>query len=328
MELPFGLNPYENDPGAWGASLVNNAEILLGCLDRAGAKSVIEVGAYAGDLTRLLMLWAERAEARVIAVDPFPQPELEQLEASRPELQLLREASPQALEQTPLADAIILDGDHNYYTVTQELTRIAERSHAAGMRLPLIFLHDVSWPHGRRDDYYDPAQIPPEYRQPIAPESGLYPGITGTRPGGLPYHWPAAQEGGPRNGVLTAIEDFIAGREDLRLAIVPAFFGLGVLFGRSAPYAGALSELLDAWDRNPLLERLERNRVLHLASSHVQLSMATDAGQQVARQRELFQRMLDSRAFAAAEMYLRMRQRGKPIFSRSEIREVMDGDAP
>lgn len=323
MELPFGINPYENDPGAWGASLVNNAETLLGCLDAVAATSVIEVGAYAGDLTRLLLLWAERSRARVVAVDPSPQPELEQLERERTELDLVRETSLKALEHVPLADAIILDGDHNYYTVTEELRRIAERTSGGDTELPLLLFHDVCWPHARRDDYFDPQQIPAEQRQPLAPESGLYPGISGVRSGGLPYHWPAAQEGGPRNGVLTAVEDFVAARPELRLAVVPAFFGLGVVWRSDAAYNDALARILDRWDRNPVLERLERNRVLHLASSHVQLSIATDTQEKLARAEKLLQKMLDSRAFSAAEMFLRVRQRGKPVFSKEEIRDVL-----
>ncbi len=323
MELPFGINPYENDPGAWGASLVNNAETLLGCLDAAAATSVIEVGAYAGDLTRLLLRWAERSQARVVAIDPSPQPELEQLERERSELELVRETSLAALEHVPLADAIILDGDHNYYTVTEELRRIAERTSGGDTELPLLLLHDVCWPHARRDDYFDPQQIPADQRQPLAPESGLYPGISGVRPGGLPYHWPAEQEGGPRNGVLTAVEDFVAARPELRLAVVPAFFGLGVVWRREAAWSGALARILDPWDRNPALERLERNRVLHLASSHVQLSMAADAKEKLARAEKLLQKMLDSRAFSAAELFLRVRQRGRPVFSKEEIRNVL-----
>jgi SAM-dependent methyltransferase len=324
VDLPFGLNPYESDPGAWGASLVNNAEILLAILDAAKARSVIEVGAYAGDLTRLLLLWAKRAGARVAAVDPSPQPELVQLERERVELVLIRETSLEALEHLDLADAIILDGDHNYYTVSEELRRIDDRS--ARGELPLLLFHDVCWPHARRDDYFDPAQIPAEYRQPIAPESGLYPGVEGTYHGGLPYHFPAEREGGPRNGVLTAIEDFVAGREELRPAVVPSFFGLGLVFRSAAPFAADLERLLEPYDDNPWLARLERNRVLHLASSQVQLRLAQNAQEQVERQQQLLERMLHSRAFAAAEMFLRLRQRGRPIFSRAEIRRVMAGD--
>lgn len=323
MDLPFGLNPYKNDPGAWGASLLNNAELLLACLDAVSARSVAEVGAYAGDLTELLLLWAERAGASVVAIDPSPQPELEQLERERAELALIRETSFTAFEHIELPDVLVLDGDHNWYTVTEELNRISKRSQQKGADLPLLLLHDVCWPHGRRDDYFDPEQVPAEHRQPITPEGGLYPGIETTREGGLPYHNPAAREGGPRNGVLTAIEDFVAGRDDLELAVIPAFFGLGIAWRRKAPYADEIARIVEPWAGNPLLARLERNRVLHLASSHVQLRMATKAEEQLQRQRELFERMLNSRAFWAAELFLRLRQRGQPAFSREQIRRVL-----
>ena len=39
---------------------------------------------------------------------------------------------------------------------------------SAGGRLPVMILHDVAWPYGRRDLYYDPATIPEEFRQPYA----------------------------------------------------------------------------------------------------------------------------------------------------------------
>ena len=40
----------------------------------------------------------------------------------------------------------------------------------------------------------------------------------------------ALEEGGERNGVLTAVEDFLAGRDDLELRRIPAIFGVGVVF--------------------------------------------------------------------------------------------------
>jgi hypothetical protein len=319
----FKIEPFANDPGAWSASLVNNAEFVIGVLDASQVRSLGEVGAYAGDLTRLLLDWAGETGARVVAIDPAPQPELEQLETERPELDLVRQTSIEAFQTMAIPEAMILDGDHNYYTVSEELRLLAERT---GDELPLLLLHDVGWPHGRRDDYFDPGQIPAEHRQPIAPESGLYPGVEGTREGGLPYHWPAAREGGPRNGVLTAIEDFVDGRDDLRLAVVPTFFGLGIVWRLEAPYGDALAELLDPWDRNPILERLERNRVLHLASSQVQLNLAMKAERKVARLEPVLRRLLDSRAFALAEHYTRLRERGEPAFSREEIRRALDSD--
>ncbi len=334
LDSPFGLDLTAHDPGAWGASLLYNAELLTSVLDVAGGASVTEVGALDGDLTRLLLLWANRSEGRVIAVDPSPHPDLEMLARDHTGLSLIRETSHAALTHAPLSDAIILDGDHNYYTVSEELRIIAERAAEEQRRLPLVVLHDVGWPHGRRDDYYVPEQIPPAHRQPIVSEGCLYPGDPGTRPGALPFHYPAAREGGPRNGVLTAVEDFIHTREHLHLAIVPTFFGMGVIWERTMPEAGALSELLADWDRNPHLKRLERNRVLHLANTMVQLNAVREAerrlaeqNQRLARQRELLERMLASRAFGAVERALGVLHRD-PGFSRRAIRSVLSPAGP
>jgi hypothetical protein len=331
LDSPFGLDLTTHDFGAWGASLLYNAELVMNVLDAAGGASVTEVGALDGDLTRLLLLWADRSGGRVIAVDPSPHPDLEMLARDRAQLRLIRAPSHTALAQLPLSDTIILDGDHNYYTVSEELRLVSERAAEQQRRLPLLLLHDVGWPHGRRDDYYVPEQIPAEDRQPIAPEGCLYPGDPGTRPGALPYHHPAAREGGPRNGVLTAVEDFVSARDGLHLAIVPTFFGMGLIWDKTMPEAAPLTELLADWDRNPHLERLERNRVLHLANTMLQLRDVRDAerrlaeqGPRLVRQRQLLERMLQSRAFWAVEQLLRLRHRD-PGFSREEIRRVLNG---
>ena len=321
------IDPYANDPGRWAHSLIHHSELLLPCLDIAEASSVTEVGAYAGDLTRVLADWAARSGARVWAVDPSPQEELVQLDREREELELVRETSLEALPKLPLADAIVIDGDHNYYTVSEELRLIAER--AGDGELPLLLFHDVSWPHGRRDDYFDAELIPEAHRQPIAEGGGLFPGVSGVRPGGLPYRGAAAEEGGPRNGVLTAIEDFIEGRDDMELGVVPVFFGLGVAWPRNAAYAGELAKHLEAWNRNELLERLEANRVLHLAVAHFQFTEASQAKDKATRQEAVLRRLLDSSAFSVAERLSRLRHRlgiakGETIVSKDEIRRALD----
>jgi hypothetical protein len=332
VDAPFGLDPTSHDRGAWGASLLYNAELVMNVLEIAGGDSVTEVGALDGDLTRLLLLWANRGGGQVTAVDPSPHPALEMLARDNAELILIREPSHTALAHAPLSDTIILDGDHNYYTVSGELRIIADRAAEEGRRLPLLLLHDVGWPHGRRDDYYAPEQIPARHRHPIVPEGCLYPGDPGTRSGAVPYHHPAAREGGPGNGVLTAVEDFVSDREELHLAVVPTFFGIGLVWDRTMPAAGALAELLAEWDRNPHLKRLERNRVLHLANTMLQMNAVREAerrlaeqGPQLVRQRQLLERMRDSRAFRMVEHVLRLRHRD-PAFSREAIRRVLEDD--
>ena len=314
------LDPYSHDPARWGASLAQSAELLLSCLDAAGARSVVEVGAFAGDLTRVLVSWAAEHDATVTAVDPAPQPDLEALQG----IELVRRTSLDALPEIALPDAVIIDGDHNYFTVREELRLIGER--APGAELPLLLFHDVCWPHGRRDDYHDANSIPSEFRHPVADgKGGLFPGDAGLRRGALPYPRSADQEGGSRNGVLTAVEDFVAERERLRLVVVPVFFGFGAVWHLDAPWSDAVGARLDPFDRNPVLERLEDNRVLHIAQEFV-------LAQRAARQEAVLRRLLESKAFAVAERLSKLRVRAgiapaQSVISRDEIRRALDDEA-
>ena len=259
-------DPFENDPARWGHSLANLGEILIGCLDARGATSVVEIGAYAGDLTRVLLDWAEKDGARVLSVEPTPHARLVELSESRDDLELVQEPSHEALRHIPLPDALIIDGDHNYYTVSEELRLIDER--APGPEIPLLLLHDVGWPHGRRDAYWNPERIPEDARQPMAERPFIFPGEPGVVDNGMPMYAAAEREGGARNGVLTALEDFLQGRGDMRVAVLSPFFGFAVAWHRDAPRAVAVDEFLEPWDRHPVLERLEANRLYHLAIGH------------------------------------------------------------
>jgi hypothetical protein len=251
-----------SDADSFAYSLSNFAEIIFPCLDAVDARSVIEVGAFRGSTTRELLDWARKRDCKVTAVEPTPPAELLELQARHPELELVQETSLKALPHLDLADVIILDGDHNYYTTSRELDLIADR--ASGASMPLLLLHDVGWPLARRDAYEAPDQVPEEHRQPMAHDVGLAPGEPGVVPGGLFYSNVAAREGGPRNGVMTAIEDFIDERPGLRLAVVDAFFGLGVIWHEDAEWAAAVAGILAPWDHNPILKRLEENRIWHL----------------------------------------------------------------
>jgi hypothetical protein len=321
------FDPYLNDPERWGVSLAQMAELMLPCLDAVGARSVAEVGAYAGDLTRVLAAWAAEAGAGVQAIDPAPQPGLISLARERPEVELIRETSLAALPRLPMPDAIVIDGDHNYFTVSEELRLIGER--APGDELPLLLFHDVCWPHGRRDDYFAAEQIPEGYRHSVAGGAGgIFPGEPGIRPGGLPYPRSAAREGGPRNGVLTAAEDFVAAREDLRLVVVPAFFGFGAVWPTGAAGNDELARILDPFDRNPILERLEASRVHHLALGHARLAELGQAQERLERQEQVLRRLLESSAFAVAERLSRLRASvgvatEQSIVSKDEIRRAL-----
>jgi hypothetical protein len=155
----------------------------------------------------------------------------------------------------------LVDGDHNHWTVLHELRAIFPEESPP----PVAILHDVGWPCARRDQYYAPDALPPEAVHPYDYRKGRVPGLAelvdGGSFGGAGEFAVALEEGGPRNGVLTAVEDFLAEREGLVYVHVPAVFGLGIVYTETAPYAGRLRDLLAPWDRNPLLTRLEENRL-------------------------------------------------------------------
>jgi hypothetical protein len=318
--MPASLFPTDPDENA--ASLANLREVLFGCLEAIDAKAVVEIGAFHGKSTEEMLDWVGAHEARLIAIDPEPQPDLVEIAQSESELLFIEKTSIDALPELPDADAIIIDGDHNYFTLSEELRLITERWPGASM--PMLLLHDIGWPLARRDAYYVPERIPTEHRQPLARNTYLAPGEAGTLDEGMPFACVAAREGGPRNGILTAVEDFLAGRPELRFAKVPAFFGFGVIWHADAQWAATLAAALAPWDQNPMLERLERNRVLHMVERYRmtrRLERALDGAEEAER---VLRAIEGSRAFALAEQISRVRGRGNPAVSREAVRRALD----
>ncbi len=281
-----------------------------------------------GTSTRFLSNWARESGARVLAVDPVPQPELVALAQERDDIELVEATSLDALKDMELPDALILDGDHNYYTVSEELRLIGERASASD--LPLLLFHDVCWPHARRDDYYAPEQIPAEHRHATHEGGGLFPGGRG-RSRGRPAlslargarGWPA-QRGAHRGRGLRAEPRAPAPRRRA---------GVLRLRRRLAPrhaLRGRTGQTLAFWDRNPILQRLEANRVFHLATVHTHMVRTVQAQQQVAQQAEVLQRLLNSSAFSVAERLSRLRDRigigrGHSIVSKADVRRALHG---
>jgi hypothetical protein len=81
--------------------------------------------------------------------------------------------------------------------------------------------------------YYEPENVPAEHRQPYK-RSGLLPGRSTLSAKGINTSYAnAMHEGGPRNGVLTAIEDFMNdSTRRLELFMVRGPQGLGLLLDR------------------------------------------------------------------------------------------------
>lgn len=231
-------------------------------------QSIVEIGSESGKTTRLLLELAQAQGGKVHAVDPEPGFDPAAVQRHFGECFVFYGApSLRALEEIQRFDVVLIDGDHNWYTVFNELRLIERRCDKLGQGLPLIFLHDVGWPYGRRDLYYDPETIPKPFRQPWE-RRGISPSEAALLPeGGLNAHLcNAAREGGPRNGVLTAVEDYLAGsRAEFLFAKIPAVFGLGILLPLSLAEAKPeLRALLEPWRSAQVegfVDRLEMARI-------------------------------------------------------------------
>ncbi len=235
--------------------------------DIVQARTIVEVGLRAGLQSERLLQWCNENGTDCHLIDPVPPWNLDELEALLAEHGHFHQAI--SLEALPglEADLYFLDGDHNWYTVHRELEIIRDTADAAGLAFPVVCLHDVGWPYGRRDLYYAPERIPAESRQPYA-RRGIEPGRSElSAQGGFNHrHDNALTEGGPCNGVLTAVEDFVAETPGkLELAVVPVFHGLGVVWSEQrlgSERSSRLRELLELppqWQE--LMEQVEGSRV-------------------------------------------------------------------
>jgi hypothetical protein len=250
------------------SSLADFWSLLEPLLTAARARKICEIGLGKGEFTKSLVEFCKINSGHYTGIDPSIDAAWLPANASAP-VEIIKRPSLEVLPALAAQDVYFLDGDHNYHTVRNELRLILE---PAG-RWPLVVLHDVCWPWGRRDQYCKPDTIPETERHSHSANLGAVPGRTELVAGGFSGemsdygYFAANHEGGPRNGVLTAVEDFLGGPAggEWRLLVVPVVFGLGILYAPEKS-SGETRRILEQWEKSvaplkPLLEMMERNRV-------------------------------------------------------------------
>lgn len=260
-------------------SMSEFSSLILPCLQKAKARNIAEIGSEFGGMSKLLAEHCASGDGMLTCIDPEPADGFGEWARAQGHVQHIAKPSLDALSSGELPqggfeidaweiDAWFVDGDHNYYTVYHELTAIDAIQRDAGRPL-LAFMHDVSWPCARRDFYYAPDRVPPGWRHPHSFDHGVRLGEDGVLAGkglrGMGAFAVALQAGGERNGVLTAVEDFLkeadTDERPLFYVHVPAVLGLGIIFDANAIWAGALAQFLLPFHANPLIARLEENRL-------------------------------------------------------------------
>lgn len=216
-------------------------------IETAQPRRLIEIGADRGWNTRNILEYCRRTGAQVDVIDPAPQPSLHEVLAGYgpSEYRYHPLKSIAAIPQLDTPDIALIDGDHNWATVYSELTLLQARAEQQQLPPPIVLAHDVAWPYARRDMYYNPDDLEASQKHPYA-YRGMLPGVSELVEQGMNGVLAnALHEGGPRNGVLTAYEDYInSSGIPYSFHKLPFFNGLGILVpaARMTPSLQALIE--------------------------------------------------------------------------------------
>ena len=218
-------------------------------IDTVQPRRIMETGADRGWNTRNILDYCRASGAHADIIDPAPQPSLHEVLAQfgPAEYRYLPLKSVAAIPQLDTPDIALMDGDHNWATVYTELNLLHARAEQYGLPPPIVLSHDVAWPYARRDMYYNPDDLEASQKHPYA-YRGMLPGVPELVEHGMNGVLAnALHEGGPRNGVLTAIEDYIASSGlEFTFRKLPFFNGLGILVP-AARMTPALQTLIDSF---------------------------------------------------------------------------------
>ena len=124
-------------------------------------------------------------------------------------------------------DAIFIDDDANWYTVFKELEIIRENND----EFPLVFICNNNFPNRRRDSYINPDSIPSNFRHEYSNQLHISYNDEKVIINDGFYH--ACKENTPKNGVLTAIEDFLNENNHIGLMKINFIKEISILYLKS-----------------------------------------------------------------------------------------------
>lgn len=265
--MPDTNGPAGADEDLLLASMAFFQPVLEPIFEDLEPSSLCEIGIDQGRFTHHLLDFCKKHGCRYIGIDPQIA-NCSLLDHASDKIHFISKKSLDALPALPPQDLYIIDGDHNHHTVLQEIRFIFQHE----KNRPVLIFHDTAWPFARRDLYYAPDQIPKESRVSYCTRSGPWPGKSELSDDGFCANDQtiaiAESEGGPENGVLTAIEDafvknYIPNR--YQLVTLPIIFGCSILYAENTISTLALDKIRilekGADSLKPLLESMESNRM-------------------------------------------------------------------
>lgn len=222
-------------------------------------KHIVEVGCKEGKNSINILEYCKKTGVVTTLIDPYPELDKEKLFQEYGDLYTLHEdLSLNVIYKLKKYEVILLDGDHNYYTVYHELKSIEKGYN--DQNFPIIFMHDICWPYARRDLYYNPKTIPDQYRHPYEKKGMIQEQGKLLEAGGLNSHLNnAIYENNIKNGVLTAVEDFLSESEiEMEFIKYKYFNGLGLLIAKHNKKI--IERAYNIKQSDKLINKLEKNR--------------------------------------------------------------------
>ncbi len=224
---------------------------------------IVEIGAERGYNTKNIIEYIKVNGGVLYSIDPKPLfPYTEWEEENDGNFVMIKDYSLEVLSDIPPADVYLIDGDHNWYTVYNELCEIKKFS---SEKFPLILFHDVAWPYGRRDIYYNPDNIPKKYLHGYANMGIVYGRDTLSDVEGInSLDNNCVDYGRPKIGVKTAIEDFVKDNSNMNLKFytINALNGIGMLVIPES-HIEAVEYFNSLKVYNEILKLTEEDRIIH-----------------------------------------------------------------
>lgn len=179
-------------------------------------------------------------------------------------------ANPSRSQLAELApwELVVVDVEPNWFTTGRAIRAVIEAARRTDSPLPMLLVPNVGWPHGDRDAYGNPDNIPEGARHDHALGGLRLGGVEPDPDGGidrLRHH--AVEPGGPRNGVMAAFRDALAPEADEYRAFgMAGFHGLAVAWPRRfttthPELVERLEQLATPHPMRDLVERLEIARL-------------------------------------------------------------------
>jgi hypothetical protein len=223
------------------------APILQPLLAHAGIKSILLAGAD-GDLATWLLDTGGPAGPLLHVASPSFSFDIAAMRARGGDRLVLHPSrAADALSLMPLPDLLIIDGEPNWYAVSLTLQAAARQAATLSAPFPLTLVSDTAWPYARRDRYTDPGTMPAEFTRPHE-RAGVLPGQSGLAAGAGLFadRFHAKTENEPKNGVLTAIEEFLIEQDGLGIASLPLLHGISLIYQKTIPLPDLTRSALDS----------------------------------------------------------------------------------